>query len=76
MSEERCLTCNEPIRHINYALGPEWVHVDPNASFPTAAKGTAWRYCRRTVAQPRPPRLLKADQIVEFVGQTSLEDQS
>lgn len=73
MSEETCLTCGERIRRINYALGPEWMHVDPSASFPTAAKGTAWRYCRRTVAQPRPKRLLKDSDVLEFVGSTEVQ---
>lgn len=50
---DRCLNCNEPIRLINYALGPAWMHVDLNASFPSVNKGTAWRQCRaRTMAEP------------------------
>jgi hypothetical protein len=50
---DRCLHCNEPIRLVNYALGSEWMHVDPSASFPTTHKGTAWRYCRALVATPK-----------------------
>lgn len=49
-----CRHCGHPIRLVNYALGPEWVHVDLDASFPTHAKGTAWTVCRaNTVAAPR-----------------------
>lgn len=48
----RCLNCNQPIRLINYALGEQWMHVDPAASFPTERKGTAWRHCRIAVAEP------------------------
>lgn len=45
--------CGDPIQAINYALGSTWVHVDPEASFPTTAKGTAWVVCRaRTTASP------------------------
>ena len=51
---DRCLNCNQPIRLINYALGPKWMHVNPDASFPTAAKGTAWSHCRTQVATPSP----------------------
>lgn len=55
MSEiERCETCRAPIKIINYALGPELMHYDPAASFPTESKGSAWRYCRTTLAT-RPP---------------------
>lgn len=50
---DRCLHCNQQVRRINYALGPEWMHVEPGASFPTERKGTAWRYCRKSVATPR-----------------------
>lgn len=53
MAENICLHCMLPIREINFALGPKWMHIDPNASFPTEKKGTAWEYCRRTRAEPR-----------------------
>ena len=47
MSEfDRCLNCNGIIRLIEYALGSRWMHVQPGASFPTEAKGTAWRHCK------------------------------
>lgn len=52
MAEDRCLNCNAVIRKINYALGEKWMHVDPAASFPTERKGTAWRTCRLSVAEP------------------------
>lgn len=48
---DRCLNCNQPVRVINYALGQTLMHVDPNASFPTVQKGTAWRHCRLPVAE-------------------------
>lgn len=50
--DDRCLNCNQPIRLINYALGQQWMHVDPDASFPTERKGTAWRHCRDQIATP------------------------
>lgn len=54
MADDCCLNCNEPIRQFNYALGPEWMHFDPRASFPSTGKGTAWKTCRAaTVAEPR-----------------------
>lgn len=53
-ADVRCLNCGDVIRRINYALGPQWMHVDPAASFPTERKGSAWRHCRRQVAEPPP----------------------
>lgn len=53
MPDDHCLNCGDTIRLINYALGPEWMHVDPYASFPTTGKNTAWRICKaKTVAEP------------------------
>lgn len=49
---DRCLNCNAVIRRINYSLGPKWMHINPDASFPTELKGTAWWHCHRTVATP------------------------
>ena len=46
----RCVHCGAQVRTINYAMGPEVMHVDRHASFPTTAKGTAWRYCKQKVA--------------------------
>lgn len=55
MSEHHCRHCGHTVRLFNYALGPQWMHVDPNASFPTANKGTAWSHCRTAfVAEPDP----------------------
>jgi len=54
MSDQRCLHCGEPIRLINYAMGPEWLHVNPDAGFPTTHKGSAWKHCKRQVATPAP----------------------
>lgn len=51
---DRCLNCNEPVRAIAYALGERLMHVDPDASFPTEAKGTAWRHCKQRVAELPP----------------------
>ena len=54
-TDEICRHCKHPIRIINYASGKTWMHVDPNASFPTVAKGSAWLSCRSvTVAEPVP----------------------
>ena len=47
-----CAKCGAPIRKINYALGPQWMHVNPSAGFPTVHKGSAWRYCKTAVATP------------------------
>lgn len=47
-----CANCGKPVELINYAMGPEWMHIAEGASFPTERKGTAWRYCRTTVAAP------------------------
>lgn len=41
-----CVHCQAPVRVTNYALGPQAEHYDPDASFPTTQKGTAWRACR------------------------------
>ena len=49
MADDRCLNCNATIRLVNYSLGKRWMHVDPDASFPTEQRGTAWRFCRATV---------------------------
>ncbi|HET7326977.1 MAG TPA: hypothetical protein VFJ14_06775 [Nocardioidaceae bacterium] len=49
---EHCRHCHEPIQRITYALGAQWMHIQAGASFPTEHKGTAWRYCKRTVAAP------------------------
>lgn len=49
---DHCLNCNQPIRLIRYAMGAQWMHVDPAAAFPTERKGTAWRHCRGKVAEP------------------------
>lgn len=49
---ESCRYCGVRIAVINYALGPEWMHVTEGASFPTEHKGTAWRYCKITAALP------------------------
>lgn len=48
----RCAHCGEEIRLMRYALGDEFVHVSRYASFPSKEKGTAWRHCRLTVAEP------------------------
>lgn len=47
---DRCIHCGAHVRTLNYAMGPMVVHVDPNASFPTTAKGTAWQHCKQKVA--------------------------
>lgn len=52
MSDDRCLNCNAVIRKINYAMGEQWMHVEPAAGFPSEHKGTAWRHCKTTVAGP------------------------
>lgn len=49
-----CVHCGAAVRTINYAMGPEVMHVDRHASFPTQHQGTAWRYCRMTVASLEP----------------------
>lgn len=51
--DARCQNCNGIIRVIRYVLGDEWMHVNPNAGFPSQHKGTAWRHCHNTVAEPR-----------------------
>lgn len=53
MSAGYCIHCREPLAVINYSLGDMWMHVTPGASFPTERKGTAWRYCRLSVATPK-----------------------
>lgn len=49
-SDDRCLNCNATVRVINYALGPQLMHVDPHAGFPSREKGTAWWHCKQQVA--------------------------
>lgn len=51
--DELCIHCGGNIRRMNYSLGPEWMHVDPYASFPSTLKSTAWSQCKaKTVATP------------------------
>jgi hypothetical protein len=52
MSDQKCANCGAPIREFNFALGREWLHIEPAAGFPTTHKGTAWRHCRGKVATP------------------------
>lgn len=47
-----CKNCGHPIEEINYALGAEWMHIEPHAAFPTTYKGTAWKFCKIQVAEP------------------------
>lgn len=48
-----CRHCGQPVQQINYSFGGKtWMHVEPNASFPTERKGTAWRYCKTQIAEP------------------------
>ena len=54
MADDRCLNCNAAIRTINYAMGPQVMHIDPAAGFPSEHKGTAWRHCKQRVATARP----------------------
>lgn len=57
-AQDRCVNCGAKVVTINYALGPELMHVSPGVSFATERKGTAWRYCQVTVAElPTPPGL-------------------
>lgn len=49
---DRCRNCGAPIRLFNYSMGQKWEHVDPNASFPTHAKGSTWTHCKQKVAEP------------------------
>lgn len=49
---DRCLNCNQPIREIPYAMGPQWMHAAPGDSFPSVSRGTAWRHCRLFIAEP------------------------
>ena len=49
---QTCTHCKNEIRQVNFALGEQWMHVDPNASFPTIQKGTMWEHCKVTVAEP------------------------
>jgi hypothetical protein len=52
MSYTRCKHCKDVIVEVNFMLGKEWMHVNPNASFPTQQKGTMWRYCQIEIAEP------------------------
>jgi hypothetical protein len=49
---QKCKHCEGTIQQVNFILGQQWMHIDPNASFPTIQKGTMWEYCKRTVAEP------------------------
>lgn len=51
--DKECKHCGQVIEKINYALGEEWMHVVVWASFPTVGKGTLWRHCKRSVAEPK-----------------------
>lgn len=64
MSEQVCVNCGAPVRVINYALGPEVMHVEPHASWQSERRGTAWRYCRLQVAslEERPPDPVASDE--------------
>lgn len=49
----QCVHCGQRIRKFVFALGEKWLHVQPDASFPSQERGTAWWHCRRsTVATP------------------------
>lgn len=52
MPQQKCKHCKHPIKKTNYALGPEWDHYDPNSSFPSRSRGTSWKYCRTSIAEP------------------------
>ncbi len=53
LMDKECKHCGKEIELINYALGEEWMHVVTQASFPTVGKGTLWRHCKRSVAEPK-----------------------
>jgi hypothetical protein len=59
---DRCVNCRRQVRKISFALGETWMHVDPNDSFPTESRGTAWRHCKLRVATPPADAVLGADQ--------------
>ena len=46
-----CKNCGAEVRVINYALGPELLHVDPHASWQSKERGTAWKYCKLSIAE-------------------------
>ena len=47
-----CKHCKNEIRQVAFALGERWMHVSPNASFPTIQKGTMWEFCKLQIAEP------------------------
>jgi hypothetical protein len=49
-----CTNCGAPVQVTNYALGPKVEHYDPDSSFPTQHKGTAWRECRTRLVATMP----------------------
>ncbi len=51
--DKECKHCGKTIELINYALGAEWMHVVPQASFASVGKGTLWRHCKMSVAEPK-----------------------
>lgn len=53
---DTCKHCGRPIRKVNYALGPEWMHGSgPHGDqYPvsTLDYNAATRHCRTTIATP------------------------
>lgn len=50
---QKCKHCKKEIEEVNFmTFGKRWMHVAPNASFPTIQKGTMWEHCKLTVAEP------------------------
>lgn len=52
MDEGRCKHCRNYIRKINFVLGPTWMHVNRDTSFPTQMNGGMWEFCKIQVAEP------------------------
>jgi hypothetical protein len=59
MSEIRCRKCDYPIKVINYALGPKWMHQHPDAAF----EDGVYEYCKGAVAAPDMACLLDASSL-------------
>lgn len=60
-----CKHCGVEIVEMNYLSGKEWNHVNPNAGFPSKSKGSAWRYCKISVAEPKSEEKSLNDVLVE-----------
>lgn len=45
---DRCVHCLQPVKEVNYLLGPRWMHYTPGAAF----QDGLYEFCRLRTATP------------------------